>query len=104
MSYAFQTDERLGIPLPVLHMEWEQYSEKERSDIIYKWEVIRGRIPNRVAQLERIINEKQALLYEEEDFPTSCRLNSEIAELASCINDLHLWYRVNQDVAAKIHR
>lgn len=104
MNYTFTYDERLGIRLPVLHVDWERLSEEEQGDILLEWEQIRGSIPDQVKRLERIIIDKQNRLNVEDDFPASCRLNSEIAELASTINDLHLWYRVNQEMEAKPHR
>jgi hypothetical protein len=104
MNYAFVPNERLGIPLPELKVDWEELSETEQADILLQWEAIRGRIPNRIFELERIIIEKQRRLDIEDDFPLSCRLNSEIAELASTINDLHLWFRVNQEMEPKLHR
>lgn len=99
----FKFDERLGIAVPALQQEWEAYSIAERERILYRWEENRGKIPNRIAELERIINRKQDQLFNEENFERCCRLNSEIAELASQINDLHIWYRVNQDVRHKMH-
>jgi|HigsolmetaAR203D_1030402.scaffolds.fasta_scaffold00079_31 hypothetical protein len=97
-SYRFLLDERLGIELPQLDLEWELYTPEEQSEILMRWELIRGRIPDRIAALEEEIRRKQERLNEEEHFPTTCRLNAEIAELASRINDLNLWYRVNQTV------
>ncbi|OQP01541.1 hypothetical protein B1689_04345, partial [Geobacillus sp. 44C] len=43
-------------------------------------------------------------LSDENDFERSCRLNSEIAELASIINDLWIWYRMNQTVSMRAHQ
>jgi hypothetical protein len=103
MSYSFLYNERLGIELPVLEQEWEEYSEKDRSDLLFRWEQIRGTIPDRIHKLEAVIIHKQSQLDREDDFPASCQLNSEIAELASTINDLHLWFRINQEVDVKIH-
>lgn len=103
MKFEFIHDERLGIPLPVLHEDWEALTERERSELLHDWEQIRGRIPDRIFQLERSIIEKQNRLNAEDDFPASCRLNTEISELASCINDLHLWFRANQDVSVRGH-
>lgn len=96
--YQFVFDARLGISLPWLETDWEQYDVRERSDMLLKWEMIRGRIPDRIRELEEGINRKQEALYEEEDFETSCRLNSEIAEMASTIHDLQIWYRVQQTI------
>jgi len=104
MDRFFQYDERLGIELPALHDEWEAYPEQTRAGIVLRWEQIRGRIPDRIHQLEAIIIRKQHSLDHEDDFPTSCRLNSEIADLASAINDLHLWFRINQDLETKMHQ
>jgi hypothetical protein len=104
MKYSFQYNERLGIELPILDMEWEEYSRQERSNLLLKWEQIRGTIPDRILQLEAVIIQKQSQLDKEDDFPTSCLLNSQIAELASTINDLHLWFRVNQEVETKMHQ
>jgi hypothetical protein len=104
MKYSFLYNERLGIELPVLALEWEEYSEKDRSDLLLRWEQIRGTIPDRIHKLEVVIIRKQSELDREDDFPTSCQLNSEIAELASTINDLHLWFRINQEVDVKMHQ
>ncbi|MDQ0157294.1 hypothetical protein [Robertmurraya andreesenii] len=104
MNEYFLQNERLGISTPNLQLEWDQYSEETQQSILLHWEKIRGRIPDRIAELEEIINRKQAQLSDEADFARSCELNSEIAELASIINDLWLWYRTNQDVTEKMHQ
>ncbi|NOU97960.1 hypothetical protein GC093_32745 [Paenibacillus sp. LMG 31456] len=100
MSWNFIIDDRLGIPLPHFEKEWEEYTEEERSIILLHWEEIRGTIPDHVKRLERIIIAKQNQLNIEDNFKYSCQLNSEIADLAGTINELHLWFRVNQDVTA----
>lgn len=103
MDTLFLMNERLGIPLPNFSVPWERLDDQEQAAIISTWESIRGRIPDRVMALEKIIICKQNELYEEEDFEASCCLNSEIAELASQINDLNIWYRTQQDVDVKMH-
>jgi hypothetical protein len=100
---SFTYNERLGIQLPSLNHEWEKYDKEEQQIILLEWEKIRGSIPDRIAELETMINHKQAELGNENDFPRSCRLNTEISELASIINDLWLWYRTNQEIAKKGH-
>jgi hypothetical protein len=100
----FTFDERLGIFLPDLTVDWEEFSEDIQLHILLHWEQIRGSIPDRIADLEQIINLKQAQLSDESDFPRSCELNTEIAELASIINDLWIWYRANQTMSSKIHQ
>ncbi|WP_232699679.1 hypothetical protein [Brevibacillus daliensis] len=104
MRYNFVLDERLGIRLPRLILEWEEYTADERNDILLIWEEIRAKIPDRVIALEAIINRKQIQLSREENFNMCCYLNLEIAELASIINDLNIWFRVQQDFEPdKIH-
>lgn len=103
VNYRFERNERLGISLPVLDYDWSVYTDAERSDIVEQWEVIRGAIPDRIMALEQLIHTQQARLYEEEDFAISCELNYEIAELASRINDLHIWYRINQEIESRRH-
>jgi hypothetical protein len=103
MSF-FEFDQRLGIRLPNLALDWDAYDGAQQEAIIYEWEQIRGGIPSRIFAVEEIINKKQALLNSEESFVKSCILNSEIAELASVINDLQIWYRVGQDLTVeRIH-
>ncbi|CAH8715912.1 hypothetical protein M5W83_04110 [Paenibacillus thiaminolyticus] len=101
--YRFERDERLGIELPVLVVPWDSLSFTEQAEVIARWEDIRSCIPERVKQLEGRIVALQHELNEEERFEASCRLNWNIAELASIINDLHLWFRVQQDTVAKSH-
>src|SRR5690554_4665303 len=96
--YTFKYDERLNIEIPQLELEWSEYSSMDREAIVTRWEHIRGTIPERIKELENQINSKQEQLNVESDFPTSCALNWEIAELASRINDLHLWFRKNQEI------
>ncbi|MBO9604334.1 MAG: hypothetical protein J7639_00210 [Paenibacillaceae bacterium] len=103
MRAEFIYDERLGIHIPELDREWEQYGEADRSAILEQWEHIRGAIPDRIMQLEAIIIAKQARLDREDDFAASCRLTWEIAEQASIINDLHIWYRTQQDYGVRMH-
>lgn len=104
MSAHFIYDERLGIRLPHLEKEWDMYTKEEQAEILLEWETIRGKIPDRIIELEQQINEKQRQLGEENDFARSCTLNFEIAALASIINDLWIWYRMNQTVTNRIHQ
>lgn len=99
MSEFFYFDKRLGINVPNLNLEWDLFQLDTQHSILYKWEQIRGAIPDRIADLEKTINMKQAQLQDETDFPSSCILNKEIAELASIINDLWIWYRTHDSSA-----
>lgn len=104
METYFSLNKRLGICLPDIDEEWETLPEREKQSILFHWEQIRGMIPDRIASLEKDINKKQAQLSNESNFELSCQLNSEIAELASIINDLWLWYRTNQEIQEKMHQ
>lgn len=97
-TIAFVEDARLGIALPTVQGVWEDVPLEVRIQALAVWEQIRGRIPDHIFKLERQIIEKQSRMDKEEDFRVCCELNSAIAELASRINDLHLWYRTQQDL------
>ncbi|UTR15600.1 hypothetical protein MM221_03150 [Salipaludibacillus sp. LMS25] len=96
---CFTHNIRLGISLPSFSGTWDELSLLEQTDILVKWEKIRGTIPDKIEEIERKINTLQSDLYHEENFEKSCKLNSDIAELASIINDLWIWYRAGDDVA-----
>lgn len=103
MNY-FQFDSRLGIYIPHIEGDWDALPREEQEKILDHWEMIRDRIPDRVKELEKEIIRLQKQLDVEEDFATSCKLNTEISELASIINDLNLWFRTNQDLSdRKMH-
>jgi hypothetical protein len=103
MSYQFEFNKRLGISLPVLDKDWDQYSSNEQSQILYEWEEHRSDIPARVKQVEKIIEKKQHALNDEDNFIRSCELNSEISQLASAINDLNIWFRIQEETNTRIH-
>ncbi|QGQ47516.1 hypothetical protein [Metabacillus sediminilitoris] len=104
MNNYFSYDPRLKIRLPLLKKDWEMYSISFQNSILAEWEQIRGSIPDRIKELEEEINKKQAVLNQEENFTHSCILNEEIANLASIINDLWIWFRMTQDItSAKSH-
>lgn len=101
--YRFDYDKRLGIAIPDLEKDWQSYDKVTQEEILSIWEEIRGDIPDRVKHLENKINEKQAELFEEDDFNRSCDLNTEISDLASTINDLWLWFRAQGEISARSH-
>ncbi|WP_025028742.1 hypothetical protein [Caldalkalibacillus mannanilyticus] len=103
MSYQFKYDERLGISIPIIEKGWEQYSIHEQEQILFEWEEFRSDIPSRIKELEKIITKKQEELSREENFALSCKLNDEISRLASTINDLNIWFRIQQDTQARSH-
>jgi hypothetical protein len=101
MTNYFCWDHRLGISLPQLSKEWEQYLKEEQMRILLEWEHIRGQIPDRIREVEQQIDRLQHQLGEEEQFERSCQINQQIAELASIINDLWIWYRVQGHITVK---
>lgn len=101
MHVPFHYDDRLGIEIPTLTAPWDAYPRETQQEVLYRWEQSRGQIPKRISEIEMKINEKQNSLYEEMNFEQSCRLNREISELASVINDLWIWYRTGDDVEVK---
>jgi hypothetical protein len=103
MSNLFKYDSRLGVDVPLLKKDWNEYATEEQEEMLLNWEKIRGKIPDRIKELEKLITQKQDRLSEEINFHICCILNTEIAELASTINDLWLWYRVNQTMDEKRH-
>ncbi|MBW5445069.1 hypothetical protein GE107_03190 [Cohnella sp. CFH 77786] len=98
MDRQFAWSERLGIHLPSLETDWDSLGRERQTAVLEFWENVRGTIPDRVKRFEEEIKVKQDRLSAEEDFGASCRLNGEIAELASRINDLHIWFRTQQDL------
>lgn len=103
MEEFFEYNRRLGIYVPSIEKEWQNYDSSVQTEILYKWEQIKGTIPDRIAELEKTITQKQEQLNDEGDFEKSCTLNYQIAELASIINDLWLWFRSDQELSAKMH-
>lgn len=101
--YRFDWNERLRIRIPVLESEWEQLESFEQLAIVEEWELIRGTIPDRIMEFEQLINQLQVQLFEEDNFEQSCILNYDIADYASRINDLHIWYRIDQQLESRGH-
>ncbi|WP_064092633.1 hypothetical protein [Rossellomorea aquimaris] len=91
----FVYDARLKLNLPHPTTEWNVYSSSEQETILLEWEKIRGKIPDRIGELDKEIEVLQNELGVEEDFEISCKINDEIASKASRINDLWIWYRTN---------
>ncbi|WP_100373763.1 hypothetical protein [Bacillus sp. FJAT-45037] len=101
MNVEFMYDQRLHIHLPVLHTSWDNLDSDTQGYVLEKWEESRGIIPDRVKELEIVINKKQAALESEMNFEQSCIINSEISEFASKINDLWIWFRLDLSLSAQ---
>ncbi|MCA1065945.1 hypothetical protein QTG56_10695 [Rossellomorea sp. AcN35-11] len=97
MTTFFVYDSRLNIDLPRPSKEWHDYSPQEQEQILLHWERVRGMIPDRIQEIEEDIEGLQGKLAQEENFEESCRINGEISEKASEINDLWIWYRTSPE-------
>jgi hypothetical protein len=104
LDRQFEWNDRLGMTVPSLTQDWQTMSLAEQTAVLEVWENVRGSIPDRVKRFEEKIIIKQEDLSVEEDFGASCRLNGDIAELASRINDLHIWFRTQQDLEDETKR
>jgi len=104
LESQFVFSDRLGIAVPRLTATWETFGIERQTALLTRWEMIRGSIPSHVKRFEEQIKIKQQQLFDEADFAASCRLNSDIAELASRINDLHIWFRTQQDLDTESKR
>lgn len=95
MSAEFIYDSRLGLSIPHINGHWSELEQESQEHVLSKWETIRGTIPDRVKAIELQIETVHEALTQEENFERSCELNLEMAELASIINDLWIWFRLN---------
>lgn len=103
MKDIFIFNERLGIAIPHLEQDFSAYPSSKQNAILMHWEEIRGTIPERIKKIEGMIEHTLNRLNHEEDFEISCALNTEMAEYASIINDLWIWYRMDQTITSKEH-
>jgi hypothetical protein len=103
--YEFLYNKRLGIELPVFHTPWEDLETEEQQKLLYKWEQVRAQIPDQVKYFEALIKERELKLQIEDDNETFCRLSMEIADYASRVIDLNLWFRTQEEVTSleKVH-
>ncbi|CAI6082532.1 hypothetical protein COHCIP112018_03676 [Cohnella sp. JJ-181] len=98
LETQFVWDGRLGIPLPRFVVPWDEMDAEKRAAVVERWEAVRGRIPDAIMAREADIRRMLDDMFEEEDFGRCCSLNGEIAEAASVIHDLQIWYRTQQDL------
>ncbi|MDQ0256865.1 hypothetical protein J2S74_004287 [Evansella vedderi] len=108
MKEFFQEDERLGISLPKLERTWEDHTLKEQTKILSYWEKERAKIPDRIKELEVLVKGKTNDLLLENDEQRMIELNNEVIYLASIINDLNIWFRIEPVITVeegkKLHK
>lgn len=103
-QYEFKYNERLGIHIPLIYTDWNNISSTEQQQILYRWEQVRSQIPDQIKMFEDEINRRERQLQIEDDFEVFCRLSSEIADYASRVIDLNLWFRTHEEVTSdKVH-
>jgi hypothetical protein len=93
-GFRFVYDQRLGIELPQQDREWWEYSLQAQAEMIERWEAIKARIPDRIKELEKQIDEKHHEISREDDWERVCQLYEEYFAIASVINDLNIWAKV----------
>ncbi len=94
----FNLDPRLGIELPDLSTPFESLSPEEQEDVVYQWEGIRARIPERIMKFEQVIEDILEAIHHEEDWDTIASYFAEISDYASRIAELNTWRRVDQSL------
>lgn len=97
-QYEFKFNERMGIQIPLVYVDWEELPLSDREDIITRWESIRGQIPDRILELDRLVEALQLKVNQEENWEEVCKLFHQISTIASTINELNIWYRKQQEV------
>lgn len=99
-GYSFDFVPKLGIHVPTFHLDWDEYSIKEQLDIIHQWEKERAKIPDRIKEIEVKIGELQDKMFEME-FDEYCVIHDDIINMASAINDLNIWFRIEGELSRK---
>lgn len=91
MKYTLKQDERLGVPKPVLFVEYEQLSNAEQADFELLCQTVCAKIPEAVKTFEQ-----QYMKYfdqlDQVDETGFYELMEEMNEISSCICDLNLLY------------
>ena len=100
-GFRFVFDERLGIRLPETDRDWWLYSLDEQAEMIEEWERIKSRIPDRIKELEDDINAKHLEISEEDDWDRVCELYEQYFAIASVINDLNIWAKIEPGLTDK---
>jgi hypothetical protein len=100
VSYRFVFNERMGIAIPEMDREWPDYSHEEQVAILVEWERIKARIPDRILEFETEIEAKGQQAAIEDDWDRVCELYSEYYAIASIINDLNIWSKVEPNTTA----
>lgn len=90
--FSFEYDERLGVYLPHLEVEYDQMSEEQQYEFELKCQEICSKIPERIRELEQEYMIIYEALKEAEDEDEFLRYNDKMNELSKAISDLNLLY------------
>lgn len=94
MKKYFVFDQRLDLFVPIKNIPWQALSYDETKAVEVYWETERGKIPTKIKELDRRMEQLQECLSREESFEKACEWNDSLSSLASIVNDLWLWYRI----------
>lgn len=103
MNSLFRFDERLGISVPDLSLEWTQYSIADRSAVLERWEKERGDIMTRISVFEEEIAQLQEQLSEADDWDETVAIMGRMNDYASRIADLNILFRTQPDLEPSEH-
>ncbi|MBX6351797.1 MAG: hypothetical protein IRZ10_00570 [Thermoflavifilum sp.] len=95
VSCYFRFDERLGIECPAFDPPFESLPRPIQEAALAYWEKVRSGIPDRIQSFETRINALLARIQETDDWDEITRCFDEISDLATRIQDLNLWARVD---------
>lgn len=101
MTELFSEDKRLGISLSKLDKPWDKFTHQEQTKILSYWEKQRSKIPDRIKDLEKEVKVKTWGMLQENDERKMIQLNNDIVYLASIINDLNIWFRVEPAITGQ---
>jgi hypothetical protein len=91
MKYTLKQDERLGIPKPVLFVEYEKLSEEEQARFELMCQTVCAKIPEAIKVFERRYMDYFERLDQVDD-TAFYEIMGEMNEISSCICDLNLLY------------
>lgn len=99
-DFKFVLDKRMGIKLPKLNKDWEEFTHEDQVEIIRTWESERAKIPERIKEIEEEIMEKQDSMFDI-SFEDYIKLHTDIVDLSSALNDLYIWFRTEGELTHK---
>jgi hypothetical protein len=103
VAVYFRYDDRLQIELPDFPVPFTSLSRDEQEEVLVAWEKVRARIPERILEFERIIEQTLEKIHHEEDWDVIAAHFQEISDYASRINELNTWRRIDPSLDPHHH-